>query len=94
MGKRAPGITIGGIILTHGAPLAVAEVTAPKHPGALSLIPLGNAAMLGAGGLGGSTHQFRSNTVCRWPARRKARAMVVNPVLVLGQPGKTLASAT
>ena len=33
MGKGGPGIAIGGVVLPHGAPLALGQVTPPEGPG-------------------------------------------------------------
>ena len=44
VGKGTPGITVGGIVLAHGAPLPLAQVTAPEAPGNISVITLRHAA--------------------------------------------------
>ena len=48
MGEGAPGITTGGIVLPHSAPLTITEITAPAHPGHLLFITLGHTPMFRA----------------------------------------------
>ena len=97
MGKGGPGVAIGGVVLPHGAPLALGQVTAPEGPGLGLPITLdkplkfGNLAVLyGDAGNGGAGH--RSNTLSSLEIRR-ALAITVRPGPTAGQLGKTLASA-
>ena len=87
VGKGAPGIAVGGIVLAHGAPLAIGEVAAPQAPGRVTRVTLGHASGLGGDETGHRREAFRSSAI------RRALAITVRPKPMAGQAGNTLASA-
>src|SRR5262249_32319033 len=55
MGKVAPGVSVGAVVLAHRAPLPLAEVWAPFAPRLPAGLGLGQALLFGSHGLGCAT---------------------------------------